>query len=84
MDSQAPPKCSCAAGWVAARVNPSPVFVLLQIETAKAPRAAVAMSKLHVRLPTGVETDLSEARLEELPTVIRILSELSCSISSSR
>lgn len=71
---------------LAARVNPSPVFVPLQIEAAKAQAAPApaAMLKLHVRLPNGVEFDLSEARLEELPAVIRVLSGLSCSISTSR
>lgn len=71
---------------LAARVNGSPVFVPLQIEAAKAQPAPapVAMLKLHVRLPNGVEFNLSEARLDELPPVIRVLSGLSCSISTSR
>jgi transposase len=70
----------------AVRVNPSPVFVPLQIEAAKTQpaQAPVGMLKVHVRLPNGVEFDLSEARLEQLPPVIRVLSGLSCSSSSSR
>lgn len=71
---------------LAARVNPSPVFVPLQIEAAKAQtaQAPAVMLKLHVRLPNGVEFDLSEARLQELPAVIRVLSGLSCSSLTSR
>ncbi len=71
---------------LAARVSPSPVFVPLQIEAAKAQpaQAPAAMLKLHVRLPNGVEFDLGEARLEELPAVIRVLSGLSCSSLTSR
>ena len=70
----------------AVRVNPSPVFVPLQIETGKAQpaRAPAVTFKLHVRLPNGVEFDLSAARLEELPPVIQVLGGLSCSSSSSR
>ena len=71
---------------LAARVNPSPVFVPLQIETAKAQPAPApaAVLKLHARLPNGVQFDLSEVRLEELAPVIQVLSGLSCSISTSR
>ena len=55
------------------RVDPSPAFVPLQIETAKAQCAAApaVMLRLHVRLPNGVEFDLSEASVQVLAPVVR-------------
>ena len=69
---------------LAAGGNPNPVFVPLQIQAAKAQPTPAAMLKLHARLPNGVEFDLSEIGLQELPPIIEVLSGLSCSISTSR
>lgn len=41
---------------------------------------AVAMAiALHVRLPNGVQFDIGEARLEELPSIVQMLGGLPCS-----
>lgn len=77
------------------RQEASGAFVPLQIEAAKAQALAVqgqctasaaqlALLRLQVRLPNGVEFDLGQTGVDELPTVIRILSALPCSNSTSR
>ena len=61
-------------------------FVALQIEAPKArPVAIQAVSvRLHVRLPNGVEFDLSETSLDALSPVIGVLGAIACSSSTSR
>ena len=62
-------------------------FVPMQIEAAAkadADRALVAMLRLHVRLPNGVEFDLGEASLDDLSPVMRILAGMPCSGSTTR
>jgi transposase len=71
-----------------ARVGPvdaGAAFMPLRIEAAKEPvREQAATLRLHVRLPNGVEFDLGQARLDELTPILRILSAMSCSGSTSR
>lgn len=61
-------------------------FVALQIEApAVQPVVIQAVSvRLHVRLPNGVEFDLSETNLDALSPVIDVLGALACSSSTSR
>ncbi len=68
------------------RAAPDAHFVALQIGTSQAqPLAAQAMMvRLHVRLPNGVEFDLSETSLDALSPVIGVLSTIACSSSTSR
>ncbi|RZL86883.1 MAG: IS66 family insertion sequence hypothetical protein [Variovorax sp.] len=70
----------------ASRLDGVAAFVPLQIEAAKADpvRPPVAMLRLNVRLPNGVEFDLGEASLDDLSPVIRILGGMPCSGSTSR
>lgn len=44
--------------------------------------ASPPMVALQVRLPNGVQLDLSETSLQELPTLVQMLSRLSCSAST--
>lgn len=68
------------------RVPPLAQFVALQIETPQVPPMAVqaVMVRLHVRLPNGVEFDLSETSLDALSPVIGVLGAIACSSSTSR
>ena len=68
------------------RAVPDAQFVALQIEASQTqPLARQAlMVRLHVRLPNGVEFDLSETSLDALSPVFGILSGVSCSSSTSR
>ncbi len=68
------------------RAPPEAQFVALQIEAPKArPVAIQAVSvRLHVRLPNGVEFDLSETSLDALAPVIGVLGAIACSSSTSR
>lgn len=79
----------------AKRQGANAAFVPLQIEAAKtqavavhgprmAPAAQPALLRLNVRLPNGVELELGQTGVDELPAVIRILSALPCSNSTSR
>jgi transposase len=57
-------------------------FFALQIQ---APAAVQAVSvRLHVRLPNGVEFDISETSLDALSPVIGVLGAIACSSSTSR
>ena len=68
------------------RAAPDAQFVALQIETSQAlPLATQAvMIRVHVRLPNGVEFDLSETSLDSLSPLIGVLSAISCSSSTTR
>ena len=68
------------------RAAPDAQFVALQIETSQAlPLATQAvMIRVHVRLPNGVEFDLSETSLDALSPLIGVLSAISCSSSTTR
>jgi transposase-like protein len=68
------------------RLDAAAAFVPLQLEVAKADavRSQGPRLQLHVRLPNGVEFDLGEASLDELPPVLRILGAMSCSGSTNR
>jgi transposase-like protein len=61
-------------------------FVPLRIEASKEHPEAVqpVMVRLHVRLPNGVEFDLSQASPSELSPVLRILGAMPCSSSTNR
>ncbi len=69
-----------------ARLDADAPFVPMQIQAVQADRvrAQAAKLRLHVRLPNGVELDLCEAGLDELAPVMRILSGLPCSGSTTR
>jgi hypothetical protein len=44
--------------------------------------APIPMVGLQVRLPNGVQLDLGEMSLQELPTLVQMLSRLPCSAST--
>ena len=68
------------------RLDASAPFVPMQVDAAQVDRvrACAAALRLHVRLPNGVECDLGEAGLGDLASVMRILSDLPCSGSTTR
>jgi transposase len=77
------------------RQGASAAFVPLQIQAPQAQPAALQAAvmapatlplllRLHVRLPNGVELDLGQTGVDELPAVIRVLSALPCSSLTSR
>lgn len=68
------------------RLDAAAAFVPLQLEVAKADsvQSRGPRLQLHVHLPNGVEFDLGEASLDELPPVLRILGAMSCSDSTNR
>ena len=68
------------------RLDAAAAFVPLQLEVAKTDpvRSQGPRLQLHVRLPNGVQFDLGEASVDELPPVLRILGAMSCSGSTNR
>jgi transposase len=70
----------------ARRQDSTAAFVPLRIEASKEQPEAVqpVMVRLHVRLPNGVEFDLSQASPSELSPVLRILGAMPCSSSTNR
>jgi transposase len=63
-------------------VAPTPAAAVAVIPNESSLAAPTPMVGLQVRLPNGVQLDLGETSLQELPTLVQMLSRLPCSAST--
>ncbi len=60
----------------------APATAVAVIPNERSLTAPTPMVGLQVRLPNGVQIDLGETSLQELPTLVQMLSRLPCSAST--
>jgi transposase-like protein len=73
------PQRECAVAVPAAHTPATAVAVIPDESSLAAPAPMVG---LQVRLPNGVQLDLGKTSLQELPTLVQMLSRLPCSAST--
>lgn len=74
------PQRECAVAVPAVAHTPATAVAVIPDESSLA--APAPMVGLQVRLPNGVQLDLGETSLQELPTLVQMLSRLPCSAST--
>lgn len=80
VQSERVPQCECAVTVPAVAHTPAAAVAVISDEGPLA--APPPMVALQVRLPNGVQLDLGETTLKELPTLVQMLSRLPCSAST--
>jgi transposase len=74
------PQRECAVAVPAVAHTPATTVAVIPDESSLA--APAPMVGLQVRLPNGVQLDLGETSLQQLPTLVQMLSRLPCSAST--